>query len=472
MSIDFKTATISEYVSETKKNPGAIDDAVTYFAKNIKNENENLNAYIEAFGDLGEQVKCIKTKIADGEDLPLCGVPFGIKDLILIKDRKCSAGSRILEDYVATYDATVINRLRDAGAIFLGRTNMDEFAMGGSNEHSAYGIARNPHDTGRVPGGSSGGSAIVVAADMALCALGSDTGGSVRQPASFCGVVGMKPTYGRISRFGLMAMASSLDQIGPIGRTVDDVRRIYEVVSGFDENDATSLKDNATKKERTKKLAYPRKFLEEGIDKDIFENFEKVVDGLRADGYQIDDIDISYLEHTLAMYYIIMPAEASSNLARYDGIKYGLSVPNTDHIDIFFKARGDGFGEEVRRRIMLGTYVLSSGYYDAYYNKAVNARDLLKRSFEKIFDSYDGILLPTSPVPAWKIGERSNDPMQMYLADIYTVSANLLGIPAISVPTGTVIRDDKKLPIGTQVLCPWNEEEILFDTASDIENNA
>ncbi|MAZ41122.1 Asp-tRNA(Asn)/Glu-tRNA(Gln) amidotransferase GatCAB subunit A [bacterium] len=460
--------TVKEYVQKIQSKELSVEEGVLLFTKNIEEKNKELNAFIEIF-DCKDQVKKVQERVDKGEVLPLAGVSVAVKDNILIKGEKCSAGSKILEGYTATYDATVIEKLRDAGAIFVGRTNMDEFAMGSATETSYAGPAKNPHDTDRVPGGSSGGSIVSVAGDMAPLALGSETGGSIRQPASFCGVVGLKPTYGAVSRYGLIAMASSLDQIGPVGKTVEDVEILFDHIKGKDESDSTSKEYPETKQEDVKKIAYPKGFLEEGIDKDVLENFYKGIEVLKKEGYEVEEVEIPYLNNALALYYIIMPAEASSNLARFDGVRYGLKNDTGDSVQDFFETRGEGFGKEVRRRIMLGTYVLSSGYYDAYYKKAFDVQKAMRKGFQEVFKKYDAIVMPVAPTPAFKIGEKSNDPLQMYLSDIFTVSANLVGIPGISVPNGTVEREGKDLPVGFQILAPHFKENRLFALGKKIE---
>ena len=358
---------------------------------------------------------------------------------------------------------------------------MDEFAMGGSTENSAFGTTKNPHDTTRVPGGSSGGSAAAVAAHMALGALGSDTGGSIRQPASFCGVVGLKPTYGAISRSGLMAMASSLDQIGPFTRTVADAEILFNILKGNDRLDSTSAPDSAwsDKKIEKKKLriGVPEDFaFGKGVDKDVVENFKKSMEALAQEGHEIVPIKLAHITHSLAVYYILMPAEASTNLARFDGVRFGALKEGATLFDDYAQTRGVGFGREVRRRIMLGAYVLSSGYYDAYYHKATSVRALIEEDFKQAFDlSADGvdiIATPTSPTPAFKIGEKSADPLQMYLADIFTVPANLAGIPGISIPSGTAQRDGRDLPLGIQFLAPHFREDLLFVAGRSLESVA
>ncbi len=430
----------------------------------IKEKDGTIHAYLEVFDDVMKQAKDADKRLASGEKGAFLGIPLAIKDNILIQGRTASAASRMLENYTATYDSTAAAKLKESGAVLLGRTNMDEFAMGSSTETSAFGATKNPHDTERVPGGSSGGSAAAVAGDMALAALGSDTGGSIRQPAALCGVVGLKPTYGSVSRHGLMAMGSSLDVIGPLTRTVADAETLFSAVRGHDRMDATSVPDDRERITRKAKytVGVPRAFLEKGVDKDLLEEFERGLDTLTAHGVHVQDIKLSTIEHALATYYIIMPAEVSANLARFDGVRYGLHVDGRDRKDDYRESRGAGFGREVRRRILLGTYVLSSGYYDAYYGKAMQARDRIRRDVRTAFESVDAIAMPTTPAPAFKIGEKTSDPLSMYLEDIFTVSANIIGIPALSVPYGTVTRDSKELPVGFQLLAPELGEETLF----------
>lgn len=428
----------------------------------IEKRNPALNAYLEVFADVREQAQKADLRRAAGESHPLLGIPLAIKDNILIEGRKASAASKMLENYVATYDATAIKKLKEAGAVFLGRTNMDEFAMGGSNENSAFGPAKNPHDESRVTGGSSGGSAAAVAAHMALGALGSDTGGSVREPAAFCGVVGLKPTYGAVSRSGLMAMGSSLDQIGPIAKSAEDAELLLDTIRGKDALDSTSIEQNFYPAHAaTKKIGVPRLLLKEGIEADVLEHFEQALKKLQAAGYELVDVELPSAPLALALYYIIMPAEASSNLARFDGVRYGLACKGENLFDDYARSRGEGFGPEVRRRIMLGTYVLSAGYYDAYYGKALAARAALTKEVSAVLQGVDAIATPTAPFPAFAIGEKS-DPLSMYLADIFTVTANLTGNPAVSLPMGTVERAGKQLPVGLQLTAAHGDEATLF----------
>ncbi|ACD83747.1 Asp-tRNA(Asn)/Glu-tRNA(Gln) amidotransferase subunit GatA [Candidatus Methylacidiphilum infernorum] len=400
--------------------------------------------------------------------LPLGGVPVAIKDNINVLGEPCRCASRILEGYLAPYDSTVIEKLKKAGAILLGRTNMDEFAMGSSTENSSVGITRNPWNTERVPGGSSGGSAAAVAAHEAFCALGSDTGGSIRQPAAFCGCVGLKPTYGRVSRYGLTAFASSLDQIGPITKTVEDAALLLEVISGFDPFDNTSEKlpvprfsellENRPLKDFV--LGIPKEYFIEGIDGEVRQALSQVIGHYEKLGVKIEEVSLPHTPYAVATYYILATAEASANLARFDGIRYGKRAKNyNDLIDYYGKTRDEGFGSEVKRRILLGTYVLSSGYYDAYYLRALKVKEKIKQDFSLAFQKCQALLTPTSPFCAFRIGEKTSDPLQMYLADIFTIAVNLAGICALSIPCG---RSTEGLPIGFQLIGPaWKEETIL-----------
>ncbi len=474
--IDLKTLTIKKaHDSLIKGEYSAVDLAKAYLAE-IEKKNKTLNVYLEVFDDVLAQAAEADKKL---KNVPtsklsnLIGIPFAIKDNILIMGRRAGAASKILDGYVASYNATVISKLKEAGAVFLGRTNCDEFAMGGSTENSAYGVTKNPHDLTRVAGGSSGGSAAAVAANMALAALGSDTGGSIREPASFCGVVGMKPTYGAVSRSGLIAMGSSLDCIGPFAKTVEDAEIIFDCIKGRDPLDSTSTEAQNTKHKipKTKlKIGVPRKFTEsEGIDESVAENFKSSLEVLKKRGHEVREISLSNVSYSLAAYYIIMPAEASTNLARFDGVKYGLHKSGDTLLADYRETRESGFGPEVRRRIILGAYVLSSGYYEAYYRKATLVRALIVRDFEKAFKEVDIIATPVAPTPAWKIGEKS-DPLQTYLADVFTVVANISGVPAISVPSGFAEVGGGKLPLGVQFMAPAGGEEILFGVAQRFSN--
>jgi aspartyl-tRNA(Asn)/glutamyl-tRNA(Gln) amidotransferase subunit A len=456
-----------------KKEFSCIELIRAYLDK-IKKENKELNDFLGLTEDLAEkQAKEVDDKISRREKIgPLEGIPIAVKDNILVKDYEATAGSKILKNYIAPYDATVVKKLKEAGAIIIGKTNLDEFAMGSSTENSAFGKVKNPADINRVPGGSSGGSAVAVAANHCLGALGSDTGGSIRQPAAFCGVIGFKPSYGMVSRYGLIAMASSLDQIGPLARNVEDTKLIFDIIKGKDSFDSTIVEARDFKNfTHHLRVGIPKEFFSEGIDRELREKVEKEINKFSEVGFEIKEISLPYSEYALAVYYIVMPAEVSANLARYDGIKYGFSHPAGDHpkggaslLDLYLKTRAEGFGNETRRRIMLGTYVLSAGYRDAYYNKAQKVRALIKQDFERAFKEVDFILTPTTPTPAFKIGEKT-DPLSMYLSDIYTVPANLAGLPAISMPCGKA----NSLPIGLQIIGPQFKDDLVLETAQIYE---
>ncbi len=433
----------------------------------IEKKNKEIFAYLEVYDDVLAQAKDADKRIAAGEDAPMLGVPIALKDNILRNGSHVTAGSKILEGYTATYDATVVTKLKDAGAVFLGRANCDEFAMGSSTEKSAWGTTKNPHDTRRVPGGSSGGSAAAVAMHAAIAALGSDTGGSIRQPAAFCGVVGLKPTYGSVSRNGLIAMGSSLDVIGPFTKTVADAEILFNTIRGHDLLDSTTVPDALQPVFQEKKsytIGVPRVFVEKGLDPDVKENFEATLKKLEAQGHTLVDVELPTIGYSLATYYVLMPAEASTNLARFDGVRFGLHVSGQNRIDDYKKTRGAGFGPEVRRRILLGAYVLSAGYYDAYYGKATQARKKITDEFKSVFTKVDVIATPTTPTPAFQFGAKS-DPLSMYLEDIFTVPANIAGIPAISVPSGTTQRDSSTLPLGIQFMASHMNEQTLFSVS-------
>lgn len=497
MKIDLKNLTIKKAHESLKRGDFTAVELTRAYLNEIAAENKDIRAYLEVFDDALEAAKKADGMIADfkkksgssdaEKDFPLiCGIPFAIKDNILIKGKTASSASKILEHYKATYYATAALKLAKEGAIFLGRTNMDEFAMGGSTENSAYGPTKNPHDPSRVPGGSSGGSAAAVASNMALAALGSDTGGSIRQPASFCGVVGLKPTYGAVSRYGVMAMGSSLDQIGPFGKTVGDVEVIFNAIKGKDAKDGTTIADLTYEFKRIGKkkpvIGVPRHFLGgDGIDPAVLKAFDASLESFKTKGYGIKEIKLPNIAYSLPVYYVLMPAEVSSNMARYDGVKYGLHVDGKDGIDDYFKTRRAGLGREVIRRILLGTYVLSSGYYDAYYNRANAVRRMITDDFKKAFEGVDLIATPTAPSPAFKIGEKSSDPMSMYLEDIFTVTANLTGMPAISIPmqrsmpaeqAGKEAKNEKaaQLPVGLQLTARHGDEKTLFEAGKDFMN--
>ncbi len=438
----------------------------------IEAENPTLNAYITVTRDYAmARAEQLDAKLAAGEPLgPLTGVPVAVKDNQCVTGLRTTCASKILGNFVPPYTATAIEKLEAAGAVIVGKANMDEFAMGSSTENSAYGVARNPWDTERVPGGSSGGSAAAVAADLCVLATGSDTGGSIRQPASLCGVVGVKPTYGRISRYGLVAFGSSLDQIGPMGKSVRDVARMLGVLAGRDIHDATSAQVDVpdylgglTGDVKGLKIGVPREAFGAGLDPEVKECVERALKNYEALGAELVETHLPNLEYAIPDYYIIATAEASANLARFDGVRYGFRVEGAKTLhELYQKTRDLGFGAEVKRRIMLGTYTLSSGYYDAYYLKAQKVRTLLRRDFERAFAACDLLVTPTAPTPAFKLGEKTDDPLQMYLSDIYTVTLNLAGVPGMSLPCGVSAAG---LPIGMQLIAPHFEEARMLDAA-------
>ena len=435
--------------------------------------NETLNSFLSV-----EREKAIARAAEldknSSENQPLHGVSIAVKDNICTKGMQTTCGSKILYNYHPQYDSTAVQRLYQAGAVIVGKTNMDEFAMGSSNENSAFGAVKNPWDTSRVPGGSSGGSAVAVASGVVRASLGSETGGSVRQPASFCGIVGLKPTYGRISRFGLVAFASSLDQIGIFGQSVKDAAQVLQVIAGRDEHDATTADvfvpnyaESLNDELKGKKIGVPRELFGEGLDSEVKSAVENAIENYRTLGAEIVDVELPYSKFCISTYYIIATAEASSNLARFDGVRYGFRAEDAEGLrEMYFKTREEGFGAEVKRRIMLGTYVLSSGYYDAYYAKAQKVRTLIKQDFQKAFEKCDVILTPTTPTTAFKIGEKSDDPLAMYLSDIYTASANLAGIPGINVPCGL---SGEGLPVGLHLLGKNWSEDVLLNFANVYE---
>lgn len=441
-------------------------EAVENSLKKIKEQDGEIHAFLHVYEDALDEAKLATARYAkEGKDTPaLLGIPFALKNNILVKGRKATGSSKILENYTAVYDATIVKRLKAAGAIFVGATNMDEFAMGGSTENSAFGPTKNPIDTSRVPGGSSGGSAAAVAMGAVPAAIGTDTGGSIRQPASYCGLVGFKPTYGAVSRYGLMAMGSSLDQAGPLTNSVADAEIIHNVMAGQDNMDATTISDSTYPKVETKEtytFGVPKHFLADGVDEDVLKAFDEHIESLKSVGHKVVDIELPLFEQGLAAYYIVMPAEVSSNLARYDGIRYGHSAEGDMLLDVYEKSRAEGFGAEVKRRILLGTHVLSSGYYDAYYGKAELVRKKMRAELSKVFTQVDIILTPTAPTPAFKLGEKS-DPLAMYRQDIFTVPVNLTGVPALTFPMGRVERDSKQLPVGVQYIAPHGGDARLF----------
>ena len=445
----------------------------------IKKVDKKINAFVTVTDDLAlEQAKIADEKIARGEEIkPLEGIPCAIKDNILIEGERCTCSSKILENYTATYNAGVIKKLKEQGTVFLGKTNMDEFAMGSSCENSALKKTKNPHDLTRVPGGSSGGSAAAITADMCIYALGSDTGGSIRQPVAFCGVVGMKPTYGRVSRYGLVAMASSLDQIGPITKDTEDIALVLRSIAGLDAKDSTCVQYSVP--DYTEAIPWGienirvgviKEYFEEGVDREVSDLVKKATLELEKLGAKVKEVSLPHTKYALSCYYIIMPAEVSANLARYDGIRYGYSKAEAENLlDVYLSSRAKGLGDEVRRRIMLGTFTLSTGYYEAYYDKAQRVRTKIKREYDDIFRDFDVLIGPTTPTPAFKLGERIKDPLTMYMSDVLTVSANISGMPAISLPCGFVKREDKELPVGLQIMGDHFKEEMVIRVASSYE---
>lgn len=463
--------TISElraaFVAGTYTPTQAVEDSLNVISK----RNIELNVFLDVYDDVKEAAVIATELYAKGGELSLLlGIPVAIKHNIMNKGKRVTAASKILENYTATYDATIIKRLRDAGAIFIGATNMDEFAMGSSTENSAYGVTKNPLDATRVPGGSSGGSAAAVAMGAVPVAIGTDTGGSIRQPASYCGLVGYKPTYGAVSRYGLIAMGSSLDQAGPMTNTVADAELVHNVMAGLDTYDATTITNDtypAVPEKTTYTFGVPRDFFKSGVDADVMEAFEAHIELLKSEGHTVVDIELPLFEKGLAAYYIVMPAEVSSNLARFDGIRYGHSADGKNLLEVYQKSRAQGFGAEVKRRILLGTHVLSSGYYDAYYGKAELVRRKMRRELADAFKTIDIILTPTVPTPAFKIGEQK-DLLSMYSQDVFTVPVNLTGVPAITFPMGHVEREGTSLPVGVQYIAPLGGDDRLFSLGKKI----
>jgi len=472
--MNIKNLTIKKFHKGLINKQFSAFEATENFFKHIEAEDKKIGAYLNLTKDLAlSQAEQVDIKLAENEDLGiLAGAPLSIKDNILIEGEKATAASKILEKYKGAYDATVIKKLKQANSVFLGKTNLDEFAMGSSTENSGFQITKNPVDLERVPGGSSGGSAAAVASDMCVASLGSDTGGSIRQPASFCGVVGLKSTYGAVSRFGLIAMSSSLDQIGPITKTVEDAAILFNEIKGKDINDSTSFDAKYDEKEllepkleniKKLKIGLPKEYFISGLDKEIEKNINEAIGTLKSLKIEFKEIGLPHTKYAVSAYYIIMPAEVSANLARFDGIRYSqiskLKSEISNLKDIYFKQRGKGFGEEVKRRIILGTFVLSAGYYDAYYNKAQKVRSLIKNDFDEVFKSVDVILTPVYPTPAFKIGEKIDDSLAMYLSDIFTIPTNLAGLPAISIP---IKNNQNQLPISFQLIGKhFHEADIL-----------
>ncbi len=463
--IDVQTLTIAEARTQLDAKEYTAVALLDACLANIRARNNDINAFIEVYDDAHEQAQRADEMIARGQATALTGIPVAVKDNMCVAGKTVTAASQILKGYVAPYDATVIMRLKDAGAVLIGRTNMDEFAMGSSTEQSVYGPTKNPLDTTRVPGGSSGGSAAALAAGMCLASLGSDTGGSIRQPAALCGVVGLKPTYGSVSRHGLIALGSSLDVIGSFTKTVTDAEMVLGVIAGKDSMDATSVdaQDYPQKTSAVTRIGVPRAFLKENtLRDDVRENFEAALKKLEALGYELVDIALPLVKYSVPTYYVLLPAEASANLARFDGVRYGARVEGADLLSEYIATRGAGFGAEVRRRIMIGTYVLSSGYYDAYYNRANAVRRGITQDFTHAFATCDVIAMPTTAGPAFKLGSKVSDPVAMYLEDIFTVSSNHTGMPALSVPSGTITDGDTELPLGLQLIAPHMQEQHLF----------
>lgn len=472
--IDLRNLTIEKAHESLSKGEYTCRELAEEYFKVIAEKKKELNAYLEVYKDVLAQADEAQRKFNDGTADVLTGIPFALKDIILFKGHVASAGSKILENYVAPYDSSVVGVLKKSGAVFLGRTNMDEFAMGSSTQTSAYGVARNPFDTSRVPGGSSGGSAAAVAADMTLVALGTETCGSIREPAAFCGLVGLKPTYGAVSRQGVIAMGNSLDQVSPLTKTVRESEILFEVLSKYDKEDSTSVPEvsrNKVKNSRNsntngKKIGIPWHLFAEGVDPVIMENFKNSVEKFKKMGYEIVDIKLPYSVYSLAVYYILMPAEVSTNLSRFDGIRYGFNVPSGNILDVYKKSRAQGFGKEARRRILLGTYVLSHGYYDAYYNKAIKVRAKITEEIVKAFEGVDLITTPTQAMLPFKIGEKLDDPVAMYLCDIFSAPANISGVPSIALPSGFT---EAGLPLSIQFMAPHFREDMLFDIGKKFE---
>ena len=467
---------IQDKIDKIKSGEISLIENIEFFIDRIE-KNKNLNAYNFVFTDEArDRAKEIEGKIKSGKYGKLAGAVIAIKDVLSIEDKPTTCSSNILKDFKALYTATAVKKLIDEDAIIIGKTNCDEFAMGSSNENSAFGNVLNPVNTDYVPGGSSGGSAATVAANLCDISLGTDTGGSIRQPASFCGTYGLKPTYGRVSRYGLTAFASSFDSIGPFANNVEDIALTLEVIAGKDECDSTSsvnsvpsFSSQLSLSDKKLKIGIAEEYFGEGLSPDVKEAVENIVQKLESSGFEIKKIHLPHNEYSIATYYILTTAEASSNLARYDGARYGFRSENSSSLlEMYKSSRSEGFGNEVKRRIMLGTYVLSAGYYDAYYKKAQRVRRLIKNDFNKAFESVDVILTPTSPTTAFKIGEKSNDPLEMYLSDIYTTSANLAGIPGINIPIGS---SSEGLPIGLQLLANQFEEEKLLQMSAYIQEN-
>ncbi|HBA26852.1 MAG TPA: Asp-tRNA(Asn)/Glu-tRNA(Gln) amidotransferase GatCAB subunit A [Nitrospinae bacterium] len=475
--MELHNLTIHELKEKLKRREISARELTLEFIKRIERVEKDIHSFITLTKDDAlKQAEDIDNKINAGKDLPLLGIPLAIKDLICIRRVRTTCGSKILSNYVPPYDATVIKKLRDSGAVFLGKLNMDEFAMGSSTETSHFGVTRNPWNLDAIPGGSSGGSAASVSADECAGSLGSDTGGSIRQPASMCGITGLKPTYGRVSRFGLVAFASSLDQIGPMTKDVTDTAILMNVISGKDPLDSTSadvpvpdFTKSLLNNVKGLKIGIPKEYFVEGMDGDVEKSVKGAIEIFKKLGAEIKEVSLPHTDYAVSAYYVIAPAEASSNLARYDGVKYGYRTDNSKNLlSMYKKTRREGFGAEVKRRIMLGTYTLSSGYYDAYYLKAQKVRTLIKKDFDDAFKNCDILITPTAPTSAFKIGEKFDNPIQMYLSDIFTISVNLAGVPAISIPCGF---SKNGLPIGLQIIGRHFDEETVIRAAYTFEQN-
>jgi len=472
-----ESLTVHELRDKLDKRQVSSAELTKAFLERIDQTDGRVNSYVtvcekEALDAAADADK----RIASGDILPLTGIPMSVKDIFCTRGILTTCSSRMLSEFIPPYDASSITRIREMGAVIIGKTNMDEFAMGSSTETSFYGTTKNPWNIEMIPGGSSGGSAASVAADQCAASLGTDTGGSIRQPAALCGVVGVKPTYGRVSRYGVVAFASSLDQVGPITKDVRDAAILLEAIAGYDPKDSTSVQREVpqygkllTGDIKGLKLGVPREYFIEGIDPDVKSAVDRAISDMEELGAEIVEISLPHTEHAVAVYYIVAPAEASSNLARYDGVKYGFRAKDVDNLqDMYNKTRAQGFGQEVKRRIMLGTYALSAGYYDAYYLKAQKVRTLISRDFREAYEKCDIIVTPTAPAPAFRIGEKAADPLQMYLSDIFTISCNLAGLPGISIPCGL---SKEGLPIGLQLIGNHFDEGALLKTAHAYEQS-
>lgn len=474
--MNIKNITIKEAAALIKDKKISPVELTKAFLERIETVDKDLNTYITVLSDQAlKTAESAENEIMKGNYLgPLHGVPIGLKDIFVMKDVAATCGSKMLENFISPYDATVTTRIKKSGAVILGKNNMDEFAMGSSNETSFFGPVRNPWNTGKVPGGSSGGSASATAAGLCTASLGTDTGGSIRQPAALCGVTGLKPTYGRVSRYGMIAFASSLDQAGPLTRSVEDAAIILNTISGRDKLDSTSVDvpvpdftKNLNGDIKGMKIGIPKEYFVDGMDNDVERAVLKAIQDIKSLGAEIIEISLPHTKYAISTYYIIAPCEASSNLARYDGVRYGYRTPDADSLrDLFFRSRSEGFGEEVKRRIMLGTYALSSGYYDAYYLKSQKVRTLIREDFKKAWETVDVIVAPTTPETAFNINEKTDDPIKMYLSDVLTIPCNIAGIPGLSTPCGF---SSDNLPIGLQILGKSFDEDSILRVAHAYE---